>query len=144
MLPSGTRITAQPPSSAMAQTLSSLDRNTCASRRTALASRRTVSRAVSRELDGLVAIGEGTELAFSAMSDTDPALDDAIVTAFVSTFATEMFGFPPTGTHSVERNVETSQSYLRERKIRGQGFIGFGGRQEIEKRWGKVENFSDW
>lgn len=92
-----TRITAQPPSSAVAQTLPSLDSHARASGRTALASRRTVRRAVSRELDGLVAIGEGAELALGAVGDADPALDDAIVAALVSTFATDAFRFSPTG-----------------------------------------------
>lgn len=57
---SRTGITAQLSSSAMTQTLSSLDSDTCASHRTALAPARTVRGTVSRELDGLVAIGEGT------------------------------------------------------------------------------------
>ena len=81
----------------MTQTLSSLYSDASASSRTALAPARTVRGAVSRELDGLVAIGEGAQLALRAVGDADPALDDAIVAALVSTFATDAFRFPPTG-----------------------------------------------
>ena len=88
------RITAQLPSCAMTQTLSSLYSDASASSRTALAPARTVRGAVSRELDCLIAIGEGTELAFGAMGNADPTLDNAIITAFVSAFATDAFRFP--------------------------------------------------
>ncbi len=95
---SSTGITAQLSSSAMTQTLSSLYSDTCASRRTALAPARTVRGAVARELDGLVAIGEGAEFAFGAVGDANSTLDDAIIAALVSTFATDAFGFPSAGT----------------------------------------------
>jgi hypothetical protein len=53
---------------------------------------------VSRELDSLVAIGEGTEFAFCTVGDADPTLDNAIITAFVSAFATDASAWKMRGT----------------------------------------------
>ncbi len=55
---------------------------------------------VSRDLDSLLAIGEGTEFACCAVGDADPTLDNVIITAFVSAFATDASAWTMRGTVS--------------------------------------------